>query len=86
MSNRLPALGDRVKDKVNGFTGIATTQSKHLSGCDRMWVIPPVGADGKIVEGCWVDIDMLEIVEASVIEPVTYTRAAPGGVDLPAPR
>lgn len=86
MTNRLPEIGDRVRDKVCGFEGIASAHAKHLSGCDRLFVTPVVGDDGKYVEGMWCDIDMLEIIEANVIEPVVYNRSAPGGVDLPASR
>ena len=86
MTNRLPTLGDRVKCRVTGFTGIITTHAKHLAGCDRLWAEPPVGADGKHVEGRWFDIDMVEIVEANVVDVVTYDRKAPGGVDLPPTR
>lgn len=86
MINRLPALGDRVKCRITDFTGIVVTVATHLTGCDRLWVYPPVDADGKIRDGKWFDIDMVDIVEAMVIERVTYTRAAPGGRDLPASR
>ena len=83
MSNRLPQLGDRARDKVTGFTGILTTHASHLTGCDRMWVTPSVDDKGATREGMWVDIDMLEIVDPCVVEPIVYTRSAPGGVDLP---
>lgn len=86
MTNRLPALGDRVRDRITGFEGIATTHASHLTGCDRFWLSPRVGQDGKPIDGMWVDIDMLEIVEACVIEKITYSRSAPGGIDLPPSR
>lgn len=86
MTNRLPDLGDKVRDKVTGFEGIVTTHAKHLTGCDRLWVEPTVGEDGKKRDGHWIDIDMIEIVEPSVLERVIYSRAAPGGVDLPPSR
>lgn len=86
MSNRDPGLGDEVKHKITGFIGIVTTHAKHLSGCDRLWVEPKVGEDGKARDGQWADIDMVEILTPGVIEPVVYTRAAPGGVDLPPTR
>ncbi|MDF1606984.1 hypothetical protein PZ897_02210 [Hoeflea sp. YIM 152468] len=86
MTNRLPALGDKVRDRITGFEGIATTHAAHLTGCDRFWVTPPVGEDGKPVDGMWVDIDMLEITQPSAIERVEYTRHAPGGIDLPPSR
>lgn len=86
MSNRDPALGDKVKHKVTGFTGIVTTYAKHLAGCDRLWVEPSVDATGKAMEGQWADIDLVDITEASAVEVITYQRKAPGGVDLPKSR
>jgi hypothetical protein len=86
MTNRDPSLGDEVRNKVTGFTGIVTTYAKHLAGCDRLWVEPRVGEDGKARDGQWSDIDMVEIVSPGVVEPVAYIRRAPGGVDLPPSR
>jgi heat shock protein HspQ len=86
MSNRDPAIGDRVKHKVTGFIGIVTTYAKHLAGCDRLWVDPTVDETGKPRDGQWVDIDLIEIVEPAVLEPIKYQRRAPGGVDLPRSR
>lgn len=86
MTNRLPSLGDEVRHKVTGFTGIVTSHAKYIAGCDRMWIDPKVGPDGKPIEGQWVDIDMVEIVTPEAVAPVIYERRAPGGIDLPAPR
>lgn len=86
MTNRDPALGDEVRHKVTGFVGIITSHSKHLAGCDRFWVEPKVNSEGKAMEGQWVDIDLTEIMRPAVIEPVKYTRTAPGGFDLPPSR
>lgn len=84
--NRPATLGDRVRDRVSGFTGIATSHARHLTGCDRLWVEPAVDSTGKRGEGMWLDIDMAQIVEAAVLTPVTYDQPAPGGTNLPAPR
>lgn len=86
MTNRLPALGDEVRNRITGFTGIVTSYSKHLAGCDRLWVEPRVDATGKPMEGAWLDIDLAEITRPNVIDPIRYNRSAPGGIDLPAPR
>jgi hypothetical protein len=86
MTNREPTLGDEVCHKVTGFKGIVTSHSKHLSGCDRLWVEPTVGDDGKLREGQWADIDMVDIVTPAVIAAVQYDRRAPGGIDLPPSR
>jgi hypothetical protein len=85
MSNRLPGLGDEVRNKVTGFTGIVTCTAQYLSGCDKLWLEPKVDATGKPMEGQWADIDMVDIVTPNVIAPVVYDRRAPGGVDLPKP-
>lgn len=86
MNNRLPELGDRVRDKITGFEGIVTTHATHLTGCDRLWVSPKVGEDRKMIDGMWVDIDMLDIVTPQAVERVIYSRMAPGGIDLPKSR
>lgn len=86
MTNRLPGLGDKVRHKITGFEGVIVTHATHLTGCDRMWVEPRTDRDGKLVNGAWFDIDMLEIIEANVVEVVKYSRVAPGGVDLPRSR
>lgn len=85
-ANRLPDLGDKVRDKITGFEGIVVSYSRHIAGCDRLWIEPKIGADGKRGDGVWIDIDLAEIVEASVVAPIVYTRRAPGGIDLPSPR
>ncbi len=86
MSNREPTLGDEVRHKVTGFTGIVTTHAKHIAGCDRLWVEPKVGDDGKLRDGQWADIDMVEVITPGAVDVVTYARRAPGGVDLPPSR
>lgn len=85
MINRLPTLGDEVRNRITGFTGIVTSYAKHLAGCDRIWVEPRVDPTGKPMEGQWLDIDLAEITRPGVIEPIQYIRSAPGGVDLPSP-
>lgn len=75
-------LGDRVKDKVTGFKGIVVSMSRHLYGCDRIGIQPEVGADGKVPECGWFDIDAAELIEAGVVkghteEPVETRRGGP---------
>lgn len=87
MSNSDPKLGDRVKCKITGFTGIVCTYASHLAGCDRLWVEPPIGEDGKRRDGSWFDIDMVDVVDRSVVQKVAYNRAKPpGGFDQPPSR
>lgn len=61
-------LGDKVKCKVTGFTGIVIGKSKHLYGCDRVGVQPPVDKDGKALDAMWADIDAVEVLEKAVVK------------------
>ena len=54
-------LGATVKSNQTGFTGIVTSRSEHINGCNRYWVQPPVDKDGKLVDGAWVDENELDI-------------------------
>lgn len=39
-------LGDKVKDKITGFTGIATGRAEYLTGCVR-FMVERAGKDSK---------------------------------------
>lgn len=55
-------LGDEVKDKINGLTGIAVARFYHISGCDTFLIeLPP--KDGK-TETFHVNGERLELVTA----------------------
>lgn len=77
-------LGDRVRDVVTEFVGVATTVADHLTGCRRYWVEGKVDDKGNPV-GQWVDESRLEVVG----EPVTLRQAevaerpAPANVGAP---
>ena len=74
MQNNRAQIGDKVKSRVTGFTGIVTDRAEHLAGCDRLWIEPPVDSDGKQPDGEWIDIDLVEVVEAAVIARVNHTH------------
>mgnify|MGYP001579718932 CR=1 FL=1 len=40
-------LGSKVKDKITGFTGVATQRIQYLYGCERYGVEAKTGKDGK---------------------------------------
>lgn len=56
-------LGDKVRDKVSGFEGIATARTEWLNGCLRWGISPRVGEDGKLPEDIWVDDQQIEVLE-----------------------
>lgn len=73
------SLGDKVKDTVTGFEGVATTHAKHLHGCDRWWLEPGVDKDGKVMDGRWVDEPALVVTKRAVIKVPTLAPLAKTG-------
>ena len=48
-------LGDRVKDKITGFTGIAVSRTEYINGCVQYTVAPKVKKGNEIQEAMDVD-------------------------------
>lgn len=59
-------LGDRVRDRISGLTGIIVSRVQHLYGCTRYWIQPEEGKDGKPVDGWWIDEPQAELVQPDV--------------------
>lgn len=72
-----PELGDEVKCKVTGFTGLVIGVAKHLTGCDRVSVQPNVDKEGKWREGYWLDITAVEIVTKGKVKPEEVQDSEP---------
>lgn len=81
-------LGQKVRDRVHGFEGIATGVVDYLTGCRQYLVVPPVDKDGKIRDAHWLDEARLEIVDPN---PIVLTQQrqrpalAPAGNDMAPP-
>lgn len=75
-------LGDKVKDVITGFEGIATGWLQYIHGCKRLLIAPPVDKDGKLLDGQWFDEQRVELIEAREIPDTTKGAATlPGGID-----
>lgn len=80
-------LGDKVRDMITGFTGIAVGRTDWLYGCARIGVEPTELRDGKTVETHWFDEQRVELIEAKPIPVSTHSNARVGGPQSdPAPR
>jgi len=55
-------LGDKVRDKVSGFIGIAVAKTEFLNGCIQWSVMPKAGKDGKMPEEVGIDSQSLEVI------------------------
>jgi len=60
-------LGQKVKDNISGFQGIAVCRMLWLHGCERISVQPPVDKDGKQPEPQTFDEPQLDIISEGVI-------------------
>lgn len=72
-------LGDKVKCRVTGFTGIAVARTIWLNGCDRITIQPPVGKDGKHPEGYTFDEAAVEVITkgAAALPQPKHERGGP---------
>ena len=61
-------LGSEVKSNISDFKGIVTCAASHLNGCDRYFVNPKIGKDGKLPDGYWFDDGELIVLKAPVLE------------------
>lgn len=52
-------LGIEAKDLITGFSGIITTRTEHITGCNTYGIVPPI-KDGKIEVTEWFDENRIE--------------------------
>lgn len=76
-------LGDKVKDPVTGFIGIAYSKITYLQGCDRIGIqAPMVQEKGKLPEVpelYHVDEPQLEIISEAKEPKKKTKRGGPSG-------
>lgn len=63
----LNLLGHIVKDRVTGFEGVVTSVGFDLYGCIQAIVHPGLGADGKVGDSCWFDINRLVVTSTKPV-------------------
>ena len=73
-------LGDKVKDSVSGFTGIAIGRTSWLQGCDRITIQPPVGKDGKLPDSASFDEPQLIVLTPKKVKKAKSDKT--GGYDI----
>lgn len=70
-------LGDTLRDKITGFTGVAVSVHEYLHGCRRFSLQPTDLRDGKPVETHSFDEPQLEIIADGGVAPKSGNT--PGG-------
>lgn len=71
-------LGDKVRDRVSGHTGIVCIRSEHLNGCKQYGVFPEKGPDGKIPDAINIDGEQLEFVDGGLNETKPVVKKQTG--------
>lgn len=86
-------LGDKMKDVVTGFEGIATGYVRYLTGCHQFLLAPKVKKDGNFMESQWFDESRLTVVAPNEVSLPKVGKAdedkgfpEPPGADQPAPK
>ncbi len=59
MEGKRIKLGQRVRDKITGFTGVAVSRCEYLNGCIQYSVQPPVDEKNLIPKDQWIDEQQL---------------------------
>jgi len=73
-------LGDKVRDSVSGFNGIAVSKHSYLQGCDRISVQPKIIKEGKLPESQTFDEPQLIVLQKRKIKKVEkISTKKPGG-------
>lgn len=78
-------LGYTYKDKITGFTGVATGYVQYLTGCNQVLVAPRVAEDGALRDSQWFDVQRLERHETNRAR-VELDNGVTPGCDRAAPR
>jgi len=69
----LELLGLKVRDRITGFTGVASSICFDLYGCIQAIVSPAVDDKGAMPDGKWIDVSRLEVLDAAPVMEI------PGG-------
>ena len=78
-------IGDRVKDIMTGFEGIAYGRWECLTGCVSFDVHPRVNAEGEIPSSQWIDESRLEVIEKGAVSLIVNEKEPAGPCSLPPP-
>jgi hypothetical protein len=70
-------LGDKVKDTITGFTGIAVARTEWISGCARIVIQPSVGKEGKLEESQSFDEPLVEVIKPKKIKSQDHFTGGP---------
>ena len=69
INEHMKILGMKIKDRVTGAKGIATSISFDLYGCIQVVMVAEADKDGKTEGGTWYDIQRLQVIGKKAVMP-----------------
>lgn len=54
-------LGEIVKDKVSGLTGVCAAKASYLYSCPQVLIVPREVKDGAPISGTWIEESRAEV-------------------------
>ena len=78
-------LGDKVKDPITGFKGVAVSRTEYLYGCIRIGVQGPVDKNGNVTDWAHFDEPQLENIEPKKAKKKANHGPGPAAKLNPAP-
>ena len=76
-------LGDKVKCKITGYTGIATSKTEFINGCVQIEVTAKIKKGEKLtvdsMSGIGIDLGSLEKVNDGINKKVSIKKDSNGG-------
>lgn len=76
-------LGATYKDRITGFSGVATGHVVYLTGCNQT-LLAPAANGGTFNDPHWFDDQRL--VEDRNVDPINIDNGSGAGADVPAPK
>jgi hypothetical protein len=73
-------LGDKVRCKVTGLTGIATARCEYINGCVQFGITPPAKG-GKTMDTCYTDQKQIEVIKSQAV--IVRTELTGGPMNCP---
>jgi len=71
-------LGDKVRDKITGFVGIATARTEFMNGCIQ-YVVQGKSHKNQMPDGIGIDEQSLELVNPP--KPIKIKKERTGGLN-----
>jgi hypothetical protein len=73
-------FGDKVKERISGFTGIVTGYATYITGCNKVLIDSNKVSPGGDVQQMWTDEDRVKIIKkkAFVLNPEPKSKPETG--------